>query len=767
MATPQPPTLRPDHLTLFSHGVATLSLNANLPATQPHPTTLTFTPPTHHLNDILKTLTVSALNATVTSITYPLTDSNTGRGAEEAYLDLEPDEVLIDLLDAAIGTNISFTHPFQPNDPETSLFSSVIPEDRGVCSGTLVGVQDFEVRYADQKRGWAYTNEKYVLVQQASGRVRKLLLRGATDFTFHDDAINRRLTDALKRKRRRVATGETSIAITISPQEPRAHVAASSEEPQEAQTEGQSRATPDGSQVTVRYAVESPVYKLTHRLILPPTPESSGTSASSPTDEKISLQAWAIIDSPFSGDLPDVSVSLVAGKPMSFRHDLSSRRFMDRPEEKVDTSAGYGAPSAGSFQGKKYPKQLATKGARGGRSRITAGRSIGGSAPRGPGNDDDDSDLSEEEAYAAFDRPGAAAPRPQALSSVQGVDVVEVGDVYEYVIPHRVTLHANESALLPVISREIEGGKVLIYAPEVHGRCALSAVKIVNCTEATIEKGPVAVYEQDLLVGEGMLDTLGPGKRAFMAYAIDGSVTVQKKTVEKDGKVARVLYVNGWLNAVRWRERETKYEIENFGIGGKVMVLMHERGRAFEEAEVKVIREDEGATQTSCEMEGNVARYSLNIGEGRTEVRVVDRSEATRRYELESSCTADGIGMLLSGGVVSDAIAEKMRQVMKAKGESVKAKEEMRRLEEEVGVIERDQERYRKNLVSLGGVKEMNRFKEGSLMDRYVEDLQQSEDGIRRRRDSIKTIGARIGILGEETQARLLEITRLSVQDVL
>ena len=567
----------------------------------------------------------------------------------------------------------------------------------------------------------------------ASGQLRKVLLRAVTDVSFEDHAMNRRLADALNREKSRVANAETPITITISPKRDQ---------------EDNSGSAAGPSEVTVRYAVESPVYKLTHRLILPSTPDSDDSEAAAAGQGRVLLQAWAIIDSPFPHDLHDVSVSLIAGKPMSFRHDLASKRYIERPEEVVDTGPGYGKPSLGATQFKRV--RLARKTGRG-RQSNTAGLSIGGSASRAKGGDEENDDEIDEEMTneprvaslsslrrACYMESGRQATHEQLSTSVKGMDVGEVGDVYEYRIPNRVTLRANESALLPVISREVEGSKVLVYAQDVHQRYALSAVRLVNSAEATVEKGPVSVYEEDLLAGEGMLDSLLPGKQALMPYAIDGSVSIHSEPLNRVGGIVRVLYANGWLRAERWQEMETTYTIENSGSNGKVLYLFHRRSHGFSEGDVGVTREDGGLGEVDAEADGGNVKYKLTLGQGCTTLRIVDRSKRTQSYELDSNCTKIGIAMLLSGGVVSKEVAEKMENIKNIKEDIASQELEITRMEKEASTVEGDQERYRKNLVSLRGVMQANRFKDGSVMDRYVTELEQSEDRIRHLRETIK-----------------------------
>ncbi|MGH9830960.1 MAG: hypothetical protein ACREDR_47755, partial [Blastocatellia bacterium] len=68
----------------------------------------------------------------------------------------------------------------------------------------------------------------------------------------------------------------------------------------------------------VSYLTEAPVWKPTYRLIIG-------------QNEKPFIQGWAVVDNTQDEDWNDVTLSLVAGKPVSFIQDLQQPRYKRRP----------------------------------------------------------------------------------------------------------------------------------------------------------------------------------------------------------------------------------------------------------------------------------------------------------------------------------------------------------------------------------------------------------------------------------------------------
>ena len=82
--------------------------------------------------------------------------------------------------------------------------------------------------------------------------------------------------------------------------------------------------------VKLGYVVESPVWKTTYRLVLPPADEREGY-----------LQGWAVVENPTESDWDDVRLELVSGRPISFEMDLYSPRYLQRPRVALpDEAAG-------------------------------------------------------------------------------------------------------------------------------------------------------------------------------------------------------------------------------------------------------------------------------------------------------------------------------------------------------------------------------------------------------------------------------------------
>src|SRR5262245_36012471 len=80
--------------------------------------------------------------------------------------------------------------------------------------------------------------------------------------------------------------------------------------------------------VRVSYTLEAPVWKATYRILL-------GEEGKPPL-----IQGWAVVDNTQDEDWEGVQLSLIAGLPVSFVHDLYTPRYIRRPEVRVEETTG-------------------------------------------------------------------------------------------------------------------------------------------------------------------------------------------------------------------------------------------------------------------------------------------------------------------------------------------------------------------------------------------------------------------------------------------
>lgn len=463
------------------------------------------------------------------------------------------------------------------------------------------------------------------------------------------------------------------------------------------------------------------------------------------------MQGWAIIDNPCDEDLDSVDVTIVSGLPISFRHDLYGARFVERPEEQVPTTGGpgYTQPSQATF-GRVFGRMKKRGQSRAMNTSLTAEEMR---LRRMEQDGESTSLFGHADSYnmgaEGFASPGIGGSSgdvaPAAPATPPSAEASEVGDLFEYNLPSKVTLKARESALVPLIMRDCEGGSVDIYSHEVRPSNTLSAVRIKNTTDATLEGGPVSVYERSRLVGEGMMKPCRPGSEQFLPYSVDLDCIAEMTRDCESGPVLSTVTFGGYFRTTRHREFIRRYIFRNNKPDDIDIYILHslEKDASLVSATVKIAnsaseaQSSEGSNTGAevqiepSEVDNTTARYRITVPSGhRATLRVLERKPHLTSYNISTSCSEETILNFTHTGVINENTAEKMREILKLQVERKSVLDDVKEYKTKITEVEASQGRFRQNLESLGGLHESSRFKDSPLIEKYIGALSDSEANI-------------------------------------
>jgi uncharacterized membrane protein YgcG len=327
------------------------------------------------------------------------------------------------------------------------------------------------------------------------------------------------------------------------------------------------------------YVLEAPVWKATYRILLDEPSSVAQSETAGENETQPLIQGWAVVDNTSDEDWLDVDLTLVAGLPVSFIHDLYTPRYIRRPVVAVKETSGVlplmaeageegfdqlESPTAGEdvFMGiedaeaSKFRKAAAAlSGGEGGRGGYGGG---GGGYGGGGGG-------------------GYGGPAP-AVSSVQAqTRERQVGDLFEYGIEKPVTVRRNQSALVPIVLKPFAGRSVLLYQKAARAENPIRCVEFENTTGLTLEGGPVTVLEQGSYVGEAMLDTMKPTEKRLVGYAVELAVRVFDNIDSYSDRIGRVTIRNGTLKTHYAQVEMTTYTFNSKSDKEQVVYLDHPR----------------------------------------------------------------------------------------------------------------------------------------------------------------------------------------------
>ena len=321
-------------------------------------------------------------------------------------------------------------------------------------------------------------------------------------------------------------------------------------------------------QLRVSYISEVPVWKSTYRLVFPR--EATGTAT---------MQGWAVVDNTVGADWTNVQLALVAGAPQSFIQPLSQPLYTRRPEIPISTEAqltpqtheaaetvevqAENAPAAAPV-----PQAMAKKADRfmGG---FAAG-ATGGPVGRGSG-------------YGSGSGGGVGAGMISGVGVYRASDAISEGDVstnafddfFEYALTQPVTIHKNESAMVPILQQDLPAEHVTLWSR--NDPRPLRAVWLENKSKLTLDSGSFSIFESGEFAGEGLLDPIHPGERRLLSYAADQAMRV--KVIDTNGKrTLHHLQVHKGIVVERYMDVSSiTYSATNSADEDRVVLVEHPR----------------------------------------------------------------------------------------------------------------------------------------------------------------------------------------------
>lgn len=432
--------------------------------------------------------------------------------------------------------------------------------------------------------------------------------------------------------------------------------------------------------VRVGYVVENPLWKTSYRLVLD-------------KKEKPYLQGWAVVENATDDDWKDVRMALVSGRPISFQMDLYTPLFVPRPTVELELFASLRPPTySGGLAGKPGAAGPPVAAAfRNGQDRELAAKKADmladESARRGAfgggkgGNRGESEQLSRQ-----------LSERMELGSSVStAATAAKLGDFFQYAIDRPVSLARQKSALLPIVTKEVDASRVSIYNERTQAKFPLLGLKLKNTSGLHLMQGPITVYEGSNYAGDSRILDIQPNEERLLSYAIDLGTEVNPVPSADNGRIVMVKAVKGVIQTMT-KLRETKtYTIVNRNDAERLVLVEHPVRNNFS------LVETEKPTETASDF----YRFQVKVAPGKTEKQVVTEEQVIGQTVEIRNVNDDQIRFFMNQTVTSPKVKAGLKQAQDLRWATAKTKSEVDELEKQLKIIVNDQTRLRANLKEM------------------------------------------------------------------
>lgn len=543
-ASPSPLPIK--QVTVFTSGVSYIERDGAVTGNAAVP--LTFR--TAQINDLLKSLTLIDTQGQVQPVIYGARDP-IGRTLQSFAIDVTTPQSRTELLNQLRGASVQITT------------ASKVTE-----TGQIVSVESKPITGPNST-----TSTVDTLNLLSTSGLLSVRLDDVTQIKLLDPRLDQEFRAALTT----LASGSDNQRRTVT-----LHFAGSGRRP-----------------VSVGYITESPLWKISYRLLL-------GDAG------KAAFQGWALVENTGDEDWSAIHLSLVSGRPISFIQDLYQPLYLPRPIVQADIIA---SPTP-----QTHDSDMRDEGAVGlvvseqDRLKITGDvNTIGeANASRARTSASTASIIAADQEQRRKAQPNNLYQFPSPLSGNRSVTAqangAEAGEQFAYDITTPVTLPRQQAAMIPVIAQDITADKVSLYNAAADPTFPLNAIRLHNTTKLHLKGGPVTLFDGGTYAGDAVMEDVTPGETRLISYAVDLSILGEKQNTLVNARRITLSIHSGVLTVTTRARSETKYVFKSRALTAKTVLVEH----PFD-ASAKLI-----APKTPDEQTPTVYRFAVPVAAGKS-----------------------------------------------------------------------------------------------------------------------------------------------------
>ena len=476
-------------------------------------------------------------------------------------------------------------------------------------------------------------------------------------------------------------------------------------------------------ELRVSYISEVPVWKSTYRIVFPRTPNGNAT-----------MQGWAVVDNTVGADWDNVQLSLVAGAPQSFIQPLSQPIYTKRVEIPIATEAQL-TPQTYEAAEEKQAEQLEARSETA-NERLAAPQRIpmmamrkiapggGGGGSYGVAGTGFGAGVSSNSANVAVGSGGNIGGGVYHLEGVERAsDAYKEGDVstnafddfFEYALTQPVTIHKNESAMVPILQQQLPAMHVTLWS--VKDSTPMRAVWLENKSNLTLDSGSFSIFESGEFAGEGLLEPIHPGEKRLLSYAADQAVKVRRTSPAQTSTLRHIAMHQGVMVQQTSQVTDSAYTVNNTGDEAREVLIEHARIPGAElDSETK-----------PAETTATAYRFRVAVKPHETaELHV--RERALLSQDIRINPKDDRSAYLISVIKLVPSVDEKLRPLIDAETALNGLNTKIKELEQKEKTLSADEARARDNLTALKG---------NDAAKRFVEELNNAEDQLQAARKQV------------------------------
>ena len=284
-----------------------------------------------------------------------------------------------------------------------------------------------------------------------------------------------------------------------------------------------------------------------------------------------------------------------------------------------------------------------------------------------------------------------------------------------------MTVPRGTSAMVSILSTDTAGEVVYFFdaeSPRGNGTYPFRAVRVTNPTDNVLEQGPVTVFGEGKFIGEGMSEPIPARATAFIPFALDRQVVVERKDADVD-HIARVLTVQRGVFSTEVQHTRRATLVINNRLGERATVYVrHTVAEGYQ-----LTRAPE-----PHERLGSAHLFRVEVAAGsKAEIVIEESTPLFKSTDIRSAAGMDLVAAYLSSAATEGPLKAAVAQLVALHREMANGEQQIATTREQMGEYRARMDELHAQVVTLKAVKTA-----GPLMQSLEKKLQEVSDRLSR-----------------------------------
>jgi len=241
-----------------------------------------------------------------------------------------------------------------------------------------------------------------------------------------------------------------------------------------------------------------------------------------------------------------------------------------------------------------------------------------------------------------------------------------------------MTVPGGSSAMVSIMKAEADGEVVYLFDPDSpHGdeSFPFKAIRLRNPTDSVLESGPVTVFAAGRFIGEGLVEPIPARSIAFVPFALDRQVVVERKNNERD-EITRIITVQrGVFSTEAKHTRRTTLTLFNRQDEKSVVYIRHTVQPGYTLGKAPAVSERMGLAY--------LFRVEL-AAKGKTDVEIEEATPVFKTTDVRAADGMDLVRVYVSSAAANETLRNQVNELMKLQKETANIEQQIETTREQM-----------------------------------------------------------------------------------